>query len=127
MDLLERARVLAACPLFDQLAPPVVIRLAERARAAELAAGDRRTTDDTVWIVARGRLVVAGASAGAGRAIGLVRVVRPQTAPVELVAAEPSELVALAATDVHDVLEEDAAAGAALADRLAALLAEPCG
>ena len=115
--------MLAACPLFDKLAPAVLIRLAERARPDELAVGDRRTTAETVWIVARGRVAIAGTTAGAGRAIGLVRVVRPTTAAVELVAAEPSELVSLAAGDVRDVLEEDPAAGAALADRLASLLA----
>src|SRR4029077_10202557 len=54
MDLLERAATLAACPLFEKLAPAVVIRLAERARASELLPGERRTTEDTVWIVARG-------------------------------------------------------------------------
>ena len=123
MDLLERATVLAACPLFEPLAPAALIRLAERARSAELVSGQRRTTDDTVWIVARGRVAVAGTSAGAGRAIGLVRVLRRDTRAIEIVADEPSELVALAANDVRDVLEEDAAAGAALADRLAALLA----
>src|SRR3569623_299808 len=36
MDLLERARTLAACPLFEGLAPAVIIRLAERARTCEL-------------------------------------------------------------------------------------------
>ena len=32
MDLLERARALYACPLFENLAPAVLIRLAELAR-----------------------------------------------------------------------------------------------
>ena len=61
MDLLERARALAACPLFAALAPAVVIRLAERAQPSELAPGQRRTTDDTVWIVAAGSLANAAA------------------------------------------------------------------
>ena len=59
MDLLERARALAGCSLFGGLAPAVVIRLAERARASELVRGERRTTDDTVWVVASGSVAVA--------------------------------------------------------------------
>lgn len=56
MDLLERARALAACQLFGDLAPAVLIRLAERARPSDLEAGERRTTDDNVWVVASGSL-----------------------------------------------------------------------
>lgn len=139
MDLLERARTLTACPLFESLAPAVVIRLAERAHATELARGERRTTDDTVWFVASGSLAVVvrgagtsditaslarkrGASASAGNALGLIRVVRPATPVVELIAETPSTVVGVAVDDVRDVLEEDAAALTALADRLAALL-----
>jgi CRP-like cAMP-binding protein len=141
MDLLERARTLAACPLFESLAPAVIIRLAERARTAELERGERRTTDDDVWVVAAGSLAVAvreatgndafatasivrkrGAGALPGNALGLVRVVRPDTPVIEVVAEVPSTLVGLAVDDVRDVLEEDPAALAAIADRLAALL-----
>jgi CRP-like cAMP-binding protein len=143
MDLLERARTLAACPLFESLAPAVIIRLAERARTTELERGERRTTDDDVWVVAAGSLAVAvreivtgdalatlsmvrkhGANAVPGNALGLVRVVRPATPVVEVVAEVPSTLVGLAVDDVRDVLEEDPAALAAIADRLAALLLE---
>jgi hypothetical protein len=141
MDLLERARTLAACPLFESLAPAVIIRLAERARTTELERGDRRTTDDDVWVVASGSLAVAvreivtgealatasivrkhGTSAVAGNALGLIRVVRGETPVVEVVAEVPSTLVGLAVDDVRDVLEEDPAALVAIADRLAALL-----
>jgi hypothetical protein len=139
MDLLERARTLAACPLFESLAPAVLIRLAERAHVAELARGDRRTTDDTVWIVASGSLAVVvrgpsttditasiarkrGAPAIAGNALGMIRVVRPATPVVELIAETASIVVGLGFDDVRDVLEEDASALSALADRLAALL-----
>jgi len=120
MDLLERARALAACPLFENLAPAVVVRLAERARADELERGDRRTSEGTVWIVTSGSL--SGGRARAGTALGLIRIVRPQTPVVEVVADEPSVLVGLLADDVRDILEEDPVALAALADRLAALL-----
>lgn len=65
MDLLERARALATCPLFEGLAPAVVIRLAERARPAELLPGERRTTDDAVWIVAAGALAIAARGSAA--------------------------------------------------------------
>jgi CRP-like cAMP-binding protein len=138
MDLLARAAALAACPLFEDLAPAVLIRLAERAHAAALVRGERRTTEDTVWVVASGRLAVAvregeltssmlrkrGAPAVAGNVLGMIRVVRAATPIVEVVAEQDCELVGLAIDDVHDVLEEDPAAVTALADRLAALLLE---
>ncbi len=148
MDLLERARTLAACPLFENLAPAVIIRLAERARATELQRGERRTTDDDVWVVASGSFAVVvreggaadptafatasiarrrGAGAVPGNALGLVRVVRPATPVVEVVAEVASVLVGLAVDDVRDVLEEDPAALAAISDRLAALLLEGAG
>lgn len=138
MDLFERARTLATCPLFESLAPAVLIRLAERARPSELALGERRTTEDTVWVVAAGSLAVVvhesgahmtastvrkrGAPATPGNALGMIRVVRAATPIVELVAEEPSTLVGLAIDDIRDVLEEDPAALTALAERLASLL-----
>jgi hypothetical protein len=54
----------------------------------------------------------------------MLRAVSDATPAVALSATEPSTLVALAVDDVRDVLEEDAAALTALADRLATLLAE---
>jgi CRP-like cAMP-binding protein len=130
MDLLARARALAACPLFGGLAPAVVVRLAERARVVELARGDRRTTDDDVWVVATGSLAIAVRDAGSptsrtattGTALGVIRIVRRDTPAIEVVAEQPSTLVGLGADDVRDVLEEDPAALAALTDRLAAQL-----
>lgn len=138
MDLLARARTLASCPLFEDLAPAVVIRLAERARASELVRGERRTTDDTVWVVAAGSFAVVvresrtditasiahkhGAPATAGNALGMIRVVHPQTPVVEVIAQEPSALVGVGFDDVRDVFEEDPAALTALAERLARLL-----
>ena len=136
MDLLERARALAACPLFADLAPAVVIRLAERARPSELEAGERRTTDDNVWVVASGSLAIVargeaaldasvssmkrkGSVATAGNAVGLIRVIAPATPVVDAVADRPSVVLSLAADDVRDVLEEDPLALAALANALA--------
>ena len=136
MDLLERARALAACPLFADLAPAVVIRLAERARPSELAAGERRTTDDNVWVVASGGLAIVargeaaldasvssmkrkGSIATPGNAVGLIRVIAPATPVVDAIADRPSVLLSLAADDVRDVLEEDPIALAALANALA--------
>jgi hypothetical protein len=115
MDLLERARALAACPLFGALAPAVLVRLAERARAETIEAGERRSTDGTVWVVASGG--VAGAATGT--VFGVIRIVRPVTPALELVADRTSTLIALAADDVRDIFEEDPVALAALADRLA--------
>jgi CRP-like cAMP-binding protein len=142
MDLLERARALAACPLFADLAPAVVIRLAERARPSALEAGERRTTDETVWIVAEGALAVVargaaaldasastmrreGSVAAEGQVVGLIRVVAPATPVVEAVAERPSVVLALALDDVRDVLEEDPAAVTALASALARQLLAP--
>jgi len=138
MDLLERARTLATCPLFENLAPAVLIRLAERARTSELERGERRTTEDTVWVVAAGSLAVVvhdpaadlsasvmrkrGAPALPGNALGMIRVVRDATPIVELIAEESSTLVGLGINDVRDVLEEDPRALTALAERLAGLL-----
>lgn len=141
MDLLERARALAASPLFADLAPAVVIRLAERARPTELEAGERRTTDDNVWVVVDGSLVISsraavapdattstrkrhGGTATAGHVLGLVRVVAPQTPPVEAIAERASTIVGLSLDDIRDVLEEDPFALAALTAALARLLLE---
>jgi CRP-like cAMP-binding protein len=63
-----------------------------------------------------------GAPARPGNALGMVRVVRPATPVVEIVADEPSTLLGLGVDDVRDTLEEDPAALSALAGRLAELL-----
>jgi CRP-like cAMP-binding protein len=141
MDLLERARALAACALFADLAPAVVIRLAERARASDLAAGERRSTDDAVWVVASGNLAVVargeaafdasvssmkrvGGLASAGHVVGLIRVIVPTTAVVEAIADRPSTVLSIAHDDIRDILEEDPAALSALAAALAKRLLE---
>jgi CRP-like cAMP-binding protein len=139
MDLLERARALAACPLFANLAPAVVIRLADRARPSELEAGERRTTDDNVRVVASGSLAIVargeaaidasvssmkrkGSVATPGQAVGLIRVIAPATPVVEAIADRASVVLSLGLDDVRDVLEEDPIALSALADALARLL-----
>jgi hypothetical protein len=123
MDLLARAAALAACPLFEDLAPAVLIRLAERAHTSSLERGERRTTEDAVWVVASGEL----AGATVGNVLGMIRVVRAATPVVEIVAEQPCVLVGLDIDHVRDVLEEDPAAVTALADRLAALLLDGHG
>jgi len=144
MDLLERARALAACPLFADLAPAVVIRLAERARPAVLEPGERRTTDDTVWIVVEGSLVIAsraamnavasisttrrhGGTATAGMVLGLIRVIAPTTPALDAVAERSSTVIGVALDDIRDVLEEDPAALSALSGALAKRLLEGSG
>ncbi|HEY4176918.1 MAG TPA: hypothetical protein VGM90_08815 [Kofleriaceae bacterium] len=141
MDLLERASALAACRLFADLAPAVVIRLAERARPRTLEPGERLTTDDDVWIVVDGQIVIAstaavamdatasttrrhGGTATAGHALGLVRVIAPGTPALSALAVKRSNVVGLSLDDMRDVLEEDPAALAALADALARVLLE---
>ena len=139
MDLLERARALAACAVFADLAPAVLVRLAERARVTELVPGERRSTGESVWVIASGALAVAsstesissgtassvrkrGGTARAGNVLGLVRVVAPATKAVEAIAEKPSVVVGLAVDDVRDVLEEDPMALSALCDALARIL-----
>lgn len=139
MDLLERATALAACPLFADLAPAVVIRLAERARPQALEPGERLSTTDNVWVVVDGQIVIASTAAVAmdatasttrrhggvaypGHVLGLVRVVAPTTPPVNALAVKPSNVVGLTLDDMRDVLEEDPIALAALADALARVL-----
>ncbi len=141
MDLLERARALAGCPLFADLAPAVVVRLAERARRVPMEPGERKTTDDTVWIVVSGSLVIAsraamsavasisttrkhGGTATAGHVLGLVRVVAPQTPALDAVAEKPSVVIGLSVDDMRDVLEEDPVALAAVSGALARRLLE---
>lgn len=141
MDLLERARALAACALFADLAPAVLVRLAERARPVELAGGERRSTDDNVLVVASGGLAVVargeaaidatastmkrhGGAATAGHVVGLIRVIAPATPVVEAIADRATVVLALAPDDIRDVLEEDPGALAALARALARSLLE---
>jgi len=141
MDLLERARALAACPLFADLAPAVVIRMAERARSEALEPGERRSTDDSVWVVVEGSLVISsraavaadaststhrkhGGTARAGHVLGLVRVVASQTPALEAIAERASTVIGVSFDDMRDVLEEDPVALAALSDALARLLLE---
>jgi CRP-like cAMP-binding protein len=141
MDLLERARALAACPLFAELAPAVLIRLAERARPATLEPGERKTTDDTVWVVVAGSLVIAsraamsavasisttrkhGGTATAGHVLGLVRVIASQTPALDAVAEKPSTVIGISVDDMRDVLEEDPIALGALSSALARRLLE---
>ncbi len=139
MDLLERATALAACPLFADLAPAVVIRLAERARPQALEPGKRLTTDGDVWVVVAGQLVIASTAAVSldatasttrrhggialpGNVLGLVRVIAPATPPLSALAVKASQVVGLTLDDMRDVLEEDPIALAALADALARVL-----
>ena len=56
-----------------------------------------------------------GAGAGPGHARGVIRVVRPVTPAIEVVAERASVVIGLAADDVRDVLEEDPTALAAIA------------
>jgi CRP-like cAMP-binding protein len=139
VDLLERASALAACPLFAELAPAVLVRLAERARPRSLEPGERLTTETEVWVVVSGSIVIAstaavamdatasttrkhGGTATAGHVLGLTRVIAPATPPLSALAVKPSAAVCLTHDDIRDVLEEDPSALAALADALARVL-----
>lgn len=130
MDVLERARALAATDVLGEVAAPTLIALAERARVRELDAGaelgTRRADGAVVVVVVRGALegggaaprYVAGALLGAAGALD-------GAAPAETVrAVEPTAVLELGQDDFVDVLAEHPAAARALARRLAAELRE---
>jgi CRP-like cAMP-binding protein len=130
VDLLERARILAASPLLAGLPASVLVRLAANARVHTLAAGAPCPTGDAVWIVADGEVELDGAIASAGAAIGLVGLCAglvAERAPAIGHARGAATVLALAADEVRDLLEEDPRATAALADALATALLVPTG
>ena len=116
MDVLERARALAATEVLGEVAAPTLIALAERALVRELEAGaelhTRRADGAVVVVVVRGALA-PGTLLGAAGALDAAA----PAATVRL--AEPTLVLELGQDDFVDVLAEHPTAARALARLLA--------
>ncbi|HUQ02015.1 MAG TPA: hypothetical protein VM261_05930 [Kofleriaceae bacterium] len=130
MDLLERARALAATTVLGDVAAPTLIALAERAVVLELEAGasvtTRRPDGVVVVVVARGALEVGGAGvrASAGELIGAAAALDAAAPGVTAKAAEAAVVLEVGQDDFVDVLAEHPVAARALARELAQTLRE---
>lgn len=129
MDLLERARALAATAVLGDVAAPTLIALAERAAVLELDAGatvtTRRPDGVVVMVVASGTLDVgAGVHAGAGELLGAAGALDAAAPAVTATATEAAVVLELGQDDFVDVLAEHPVAARALARSLAATLRE---
>ena len=128
MDLLERARALAATAVLGDVAAPTLIALAERAAVIELEPGasvsTRRPDGVVVIVVARGTLEVGDARAGAGELLGAAGALDAGAAAVTATAVEPAVVLELGQDDFVDVVAEHPTAARALARALAKRLRE---
>jgi CRP-like cAMP-binding protein len=129
VDLLERARALAATVVLGDVAAPTLIALAERAAVLELDAGatvtTRRPDGVVVMVVARGVLDAGGGvRAGAGELLGAAGALDAAAPTVTVTAAEPATVLEVGQDDFVDVLAEHPVAARALARALAATLRE---
>lgn len=125
MELLERARALAATAVLGDVAAPTLIALAERAAVVELAPGvelaTRRPDGAVVLVVARGALDDGRAVRGPGALVGRVAAVTVRAAAGD---DAPTTVLELGQDDFLDVLAEHPAAARALARELARALRE---
>lgn len=128
MDLLERARALAATVVLGDVAAPTLIALAERAAVVELDPGvavtTRRPDGVVVVVVARGALDVEGVRAGPGELLGAAGALDAAAPAVTATAAEAAVVLELGQDDFVDVLAEHPVAARALARSLAQTLRE---
>lgn len=127
MDVLERARALAATDVLGEVAAPTLIGLAERALVRELDAGaeltTRRADGAVVVVVVRGALDgPAGTRHGPGALLGAAGALDGAAPAASVKVAEPSAVLELGQDDFVDVLAEHPAAARALARALAAEL-----
>ncbi|HVK72593.1 MAG TPA: hypothetical protein VM734_04710 [Kofleriaceae bacterium] len=122
MDVLDRARALAATDVLGVLAAPALVALAERARVVELDAGanvtTRRDGGGVVLVVAAGALDAGGPGTLVGAAAALDGDAPARTAT----ATAPAVVLELSHDDLIDVLAEHPAAAQALARELAQVL-----
>ncbi len=128
MDLLERARALAATAVLGEVAAPTLIALAERAGVRDLEAGatvtTRRPDGAVVVVVAHGALTADGARNGPGAVLGAAGALDGAAPAVTARAEEPSVVLELGQDDFLDVLAEHPVAAQALARMLATALRE---
>jgi CRP-like cAMP-binding protein len=129
MDVLERARALAATGVLGEVAAPTLIALAERATARELDAGagssTRRADGAVVIVVVRGALDDGGGTRhGPGALLGAAGALDGAAPAAVVRAVEASVVLELGQDDFVDVLAEHPAAARALARALAIELRE---
>ncbi len=122
MDVLDRARALAATDVLGALAAPALVALAERTRLVELDAGTavttRRDGGGVVLIVAAGEF--GGHPPGA--LLGATGALDAAAPAITVTATGPAIVLELAHDDFIDVLAEQPAAAQALARALARAL-----
>ena len=114
MDLLARARALAATRVLAEVPAPALVEL-----AASATASTRRDGSDVVLVIARGEVTAAGEVRSAGALLGLDGALTG-AAPVAALAVGEVALLEVAVDDFLDVLAEHAVATRALARELAA-------
>jgi CRP-like cAMP-binding protein len=123
VNLLARARALAASPVLADVPPPALVALAVRVRAIEVAAGQRAATrrdgSDVVLVVATGAVRAGDRALGPGSLIGAEAALTGRP-PETVVADTATTLVEFAVDDFFDLLAEHAVATAALARVLVA-------
>jgi CRP-like cAMP-binding protein len=128
MELLERARALAATAVLGEVAAPTLVALAERAAVAELEPGatitTRRPDGAVVVVVARGALEGAGVRHGVGELLGAAGALDAAAAAVTATAVDAVTVLELGQDDFIDVLAEHPIAARALARALAQALRE---
>ncbi len=128
MDVLERARALAATVVLGEVAAPTLIALAERAAVLELEPGaavtTRRPDGGVVIVVASGQLDGDGASYGPGALLGAAGALDAMAPAVTAVVRDATTLLELGQDDFLDVLAEHPVAARALARALAHALRE---
>ena len=130
MDVLARARALAAADVLGAIAAPALVVLAERARPRALADGATALTvrdgDRVALVVAAGEVDDGRRRHGPGAVLGLVGVLAAGAPAVTVTARAASVVLELDGDDVVDVLAEHPAAARALAASLVvALRGEP--
>lgn len=126
MDVLARARALAAADVLGAIAAPALVVLAERARPRPLAEGATASTardgDRVALVVAAGEVDDGQRRHRPGAVLGLVGVLAAGAAVVTVTARAASVVLELDGDDVVDVLAEHPEAARALAAILAAVL-----
>jgi hypothetical protein len=126
MDLLARARALAAIDVLADIPAPALVALAQRVHALEVASGrsssSRRDGSDYVLAVVSGSIRFGTVAIAAGELVG-VETALVGGAPFEF-ASDGVTLLLIAIDDFLDIVAEHAVASAAVARRLAARVRE---
>ena len=126
MDVLARARALAAADVLGAIAAPALVVLAERARPLTLApdqtAATMRDGDRVALVVADGVVDDGTVQHGPGAVLGLAGVLAAGAPTTTVTARAATVLLELDGDDVVDLLAEHPEAARALAKIFAAAL-----